>query len=92
MRTGLAQISVTVGDFGGNTQKIIAAMEEAKSLGVDLPTFPELTFCGYPREDLLLKLEFIEQKKKRGKGQKLSFRKPLSLLPSRPYRTDRFKG
>lgn len=61
LQIGLAQINVTVGDFGDNTQKIIAAMEEAKSLGVDLLTFPELTLCGYPPEDLLLKPKLIEE-------------------------------
>jgi NAD+ synthase (glutamine-hydrolysing) len=61
LRIGMAQINTTVGDFAGNTQKILEAVAEARSLGVDLLTFPELAICGYPPEDLLLKPQFIEE-------------------------------
>ncbi|MCK4723705.1 MAG: hypothetical protein KAT75_10390 [Dehalococcoidia bacterium] len=61
LRIGMAQINTTVGDFAGNTHKIIKAIAGAKSLGVDLLTFPELAVCGYPSEDLLLKPQFIEE-------------------------------
>ncbi|MBU2608252.1 MAG: NAD+ synthase [Chloroflexi bacterium] len=61
LRIGLAQINTTVGDFDGNTRKILASIAEARNLGVDLLTFPELTVCGYPPEDLLLKPRFIEE-------------------------------
>jgi NAD+ synthase (glutamine-hydrolysing) len=60
LRIGLAQINTTVGDFTGNTQKILEAAAEARSLKVDLLTFPELAICGYPPEDLLFKPRFIE--------------------------------
>ena len=61
LRIGLAQINTTVGDFKGNTRKILEAIAEARSLGVDLLTLPELAVCGYPPEDLLLKPQFIEE-------------------------------
>ena len=61
LRIGMAQINTTVGDFAGNTQKILKAIAEARSLEIDLLTFPELTICGYPPEDLLLKPQFIEE-------------------------------
>ena len=61
LRIGMAQINTTVGDFAGNTQKILEAINEARSLGVDLLTFPELAICGYPPEDLLFKPQFIEE-------------------------------
>ena len=61
LRIGMAQINSTVGDFDGNTRKILQAIAEAKSLGVDLLTFPELAICGYPPEDLLFKPHFIEE-------------------------------
>ena len=61
LRIGLAQINTTVGDFAGNTQKILEAVAEVRSLGVDLLTFPELAICGYPPEDLLFKPQFIEE-------------------------------
>jgi len=61
LRIGIAQFNTTVGDFAGNTQKILEAVAAARSLGVDLLTFPELAICGYPPEDLLLKPQFIEE-------------------------------
>jgi NAD+ synthase (glutamine-hydrolysing) len=61
LRIGMAQINTTVGDFTGNRQKIIKAIEEARSSGADLITFPELAICGYPPEDLLFKPQFIAQ-------------------------------
>ncbi len=61
LRIGMAQINTTVGDFAGNTRKILKAISEARSLGIDLITFPELAICGYPPEDLLLKAQFIEE-------------------------------
>ena len=61
LRIGMAQINTTVGDFAGNRQKIIEAFEQARSSGVDLLTFPELTTCGYPPEDLLFKPQFVAE-------------------------------
>jgi len=61
LRLGMAQINTTVGDFKGNVKKIVSAIAEAWSLGVDLLTFPELAICGYPPEDLLFKPQFIEE-------------------------------
>ncbi len=55
LRIGIAQINTTVGDFDGNRQKILEAINKARSLGADLLTFPELAICGYPPEDLLFK-------------------------------------
>jgi NAD+ synthase (glutamine-hydrolysing) len=61
IRFGIAQINSTVGDLSGNTRKIVEFIDRAKSLGVDLLTFPELAITGYPPEDLLLKPQFIKQ-------------------------------
>jgi len=61
IRVGIAQINSTVGDLSGNTRKIMQFIDQAKSLGVDLLTFPELAITGYPPEDLLLKPQFIRQ-------------------------------
>ena len=63
IRFGIAQINSTVGDLSGNTRKIVEFIDRAKSLGVDLLTFPELAITGYPPEDLLLKPQFIRQNK-----------------------------
>ncbi len=63
IRVGIAQINCTVGDFNGNTGKMLQSIDQAKSLGVDLLTFPELAITGYPPEDLLLRPRFIGQNK-----------------------------
>jgi len=57
----MAQVNTTVGDFAGNRQKILKAIDEARTLGVNLITFPELAICGYPPEDLLFKPQFIAE-------------------------------
>ncbi|MCX5776825.1 MAG: NAD+ synthase [Candidatus Firestonebacteria bacterium] len=59
MRIALCQINTTVGDFRGNTAKIIEYIKKAKALKVDICVFPELAITGYPPEDLLLKDKFI---------------------------------
>ena len=64
IRIGIAQINPTMGDLSNNTRKIIRFIDEAKSLGVDLLTFPELAITGYPPEDLLFKPQFITQNRK----------------------------
>src|SRR3972149_1750221 len=55
----MAQLNTTVGDLPGNAAKVREALGQARSLGVDLVAFPELTITGYPPEDLLLKPSFI---------------------------------
>jgi NAD+ synthase (glutamine-hydrolysing) len=54
-----AQLNVTVGDMAGNAQKIIAAAHTAYDRGARLVLTPELSICGYPAEDLLLRPAFI---------------------------------
>lgn len=53
MKIALAQLNYTIADIEGNSQKIIAAISEAKQSGADLVVFSELAVCGYPPEDLL---------------------------------------
>ena len=59
MRIALAQINTTLGDLDGNRGLIIARLREAEAAGADLVCFPELSLCGYPPEDLLLKRDFL---------------------------------
>ena len=60
-RIAMAQMNATVGDLGGNSERIAAAIREARDLGADLVAFPELALPGYPPEDLLLKPQFIRE-------------------------------
>jgi len=53
LKLAIAQLDFLVGDVAGNTQRIIAAIGEARAAGAELVVFPELAVCGYPPEDLL---------------------------------------
>jgi NAD+ synthase/NAD+ synthase (glutamine-hydrolysing) len=59
VKIALAQIDPTVGDFSGNTAKIIDFTRRAQQGGADLVVFPELAICGYPPADLLEKPAFV---------------------------------
>jgi NAD+ synthase (glutamine-hydrolysing) len=61
MRLALAQINTTVGDLDGNREHILGTLRAAEEQGADLVCFPELSLCGYPPEDLLLKRDFLAQ-------------------------------
>lgn len=56
----MAQLNLVVGDIDGNTTRVIEAAEQARDqLDADIIVFPELTLCGYPPEDLLLRPSLI---------------------------------
>lgn len=59
MRLALAQINPTVGDIGGNAERITRRIQEAKAAGCDVVVFPELAVCGYPPKDLLMQEGFV---------------------------------
>lgn len=61
MNIQIAQLNYIVGDFEGNSSKIITAIQQAKNDGVDLIIFSELALCGYPPLDLLEYKWFIEK-------------------------------
>ena len=60
MIAAIAQINCFVGDIQGNAQKIITSAIQAKNLGATLLVTPELSLCGYPPEDLLLRSDFLQ--------------------------------
>ena len=64
VRIALAQINPTVGDFSGNSAKIVDFSLRAKSAGIDLILFPELSVCGYPPRDLVERPWFIDRNHK----------------------------
>lgn len=62
LRITAAQINATVGNIGGNTQKIIASACYARdNQQADVVVFPELALTGYPPEDLLFRPELYAQ-------------------------------
>ena len=55
MKLAIAQINCVLGDLAGNAAKILQHAEQAKQQGAQLLLTPELSLCGYPPEDLLLR-------------------------------------
>ncbi len=61
MKIGIGQINPTIGDFVGNRQLILSAVEQAHKEPVDLVVFPEMSLCGYPPNDLLDHAAFADE-------------------------------
>ncbi|HXX99803.1 MAG TPA: NAD+ synthase [Candidatus Limnocylindrales bacterium] len=61
MKIALAQFNPTVGDFEGNSARILALAEQSKRRGADLAVFSELCICGYLPLDLLERPAFIQR-------------------------------
>lgn len=59
MKIALAQLNYIIGDFEGNTKKIIDAVYHAKNGGTDIVAFAELAVTGYPPRDFLEFRDFI---------------------------------
>ena len=60
MKVALCQIDTTVGDLAGNAGKVVEYAQRARAAGAQLAVFPELTTCGYPPEDLLVRPAFLD--------------------------------
>ncbi len=74
MKIGLVQINPVIGDFGGNSQKIITQVKAAEEFGCRLVIFPEMAISGYPPQDLLERSSFLD-------AQNKTLRKLVSQLP-----------
>ena len=61
MKIFLAQQNYHIGNIESNTQKIIAAIKEAKANCGDLIVFSELSICGYAPKDFLDFDDFINK-------------------------------
>ncbi len=60
MHVALAQGDQVVGDLVGNARRILEACAAAKRGGASLVVTPELSLCGYPPEDLVLRPAFLD--------------------------------
>ncbi len=60
MKLAIAQINGVLGDLKANTAKILNFVEQARMAGAQLMLTPELSLCGYPPEDLLLRDGFYQ--------------------------------
>lgn len=65
MKIAIAQLNPTIGDILGNAEQILAAAQTASKLGADLLLTPELSLCGYPPRDLLMRPSFVQQMKQK---------------------------
>ncbi|HEY5633088.1 MAG TPA: NAD+ synthase [Burkholderiaceae bacterium] len=61
VRIAAAQLNQTVGDFDGNARRIVEAARAAVDQGAGVMVTPELSLCGYPPEDLLLRAAFYDR-------------------------------
>ncbi|MCW5588852.1 MAG: NAD+ synthase [Legionellales bacterium] len=61
LRIALAQMNFMVGDVAFNAENVMTWLRQSEELNVDIMVFPELTLCGYPPEDLLLRPELHQQ-------------------------------
>ena len=61
MKIALAQFNPTVGDFAGNSARIVEMTADARRRGADLAVFSELCLCGYPPLDLVERPAFVKQ-------------------------------
>jgi NAD+ synthase (glutamine-hydrolysing) len=55
MKLAIAQFNCVLGDLEGNVAKILQHAGQSKRQGAHLLLTPELSLCGYPPEDLLLR-------------------------------------
>jgi len=61
MKIALAQFNPTVGDFAGNSARILQLAHEAKQRDAQIAVFSELCLCGYLPQDLLERPSFLER-------------------------------
>ncbi|WP_096087331.1 NAD+ synthase [Agaribacterium haliotis] len=85
----LAQLNPLVGDIDGNAQLILqTARDILAEKAVDLVLFPELTLCGYPPEDLLLRPS-LQRRVDRALQVLIDARLPCALVVGYPRQSER---
>src|ERR1700720_4612681 len=78
MKIALAQFNPTIGDFAGNSARILKLAAQAQSRGANLAVFSELCLCGYLPLDLLERPAFIDRNLKELKA--LAGKLPLPAI------------
>jgi NAD+ synthase (glutamine-hydrolysing) len=90
MKIALAQFNPTVGDFAGNSARILSLVEKARQRGADLAVFSELCLCGYLPQDLLERPAFIDRNHQELKD--LAAKLPLPAIVGYAGRVKNGKG
>lgn len=87
MKLAIAQINCVVGDLTENSAKIARYAEQARLAGAQLMLTPELSLCGYPPEDLLLRDGFYKSCSKalQDLAQKIS---GIAVIVGHPHERD----
>jgi NAD+ synthase (glutamine-hydrolysing) len=88
MKIGILQVNLTVGDFPGNSAKILKGYEKVVREGADLAVAPELGLCGYPPRDLVHRQDFVAAHEQALKGLAAKIGKVPLLLGG----IEKFKG
>src|SRR6476659_9112621 len=60
MRIAMAQLNQRLGDVEGNARALLHAISEGRRDGAALVITPELSLCGYPPADLVLRPAFLD--------------------------------
>jgi len=60
MKIAIAQLNPIIGDLANNAVQILEAVQQAAHQGARLVLTPELSLCGYPPRDLLLRSGFVQ--------------------------------
>ena len=88
MKLGVAQLNLTVGDIDGNSAMLLQAAREAQDAGAALLLTPEMSICGYPAEDLVLRRDFCDACARALHALALDAPPELALIVGFPERTD----
>ncbi len=86
-KLAIAQINATVGDLDGNAGRIVRGRAAGSRATARVVLAPELSLCGYPPEDLLLRPSFMRacQTALQGIASALADCKGLALVVGHPH-------
>lgn len=91
MKIAIAQLNYHIGNFEGNTQQMITAIEQASSQGADIICFSELATTGYPPRDFLEFDDFIDLSYKTIERLK-PYSKDIAIVVGTPRKNPRVEG
>ncbi|MGB9826754.1 MAG: nitrilase-related carbon-nitrogen hydrolase, partial [Desulfofundulus sp.] len=89
MLIALAQLNPTIGDVGGNVDKMRRVVETARQAGADLVIFPELAVTGYPPRDLLYRDGFLNRVEDALQAEVAPLSRGPALLVGAPVKGER---
>ncbi|MHB1214790.1 MAG: NAD+ synthase [Thiobacillus sp.] len=88
MKLGIAQLNLTVGDIAGNAARLRVAAREAYAAGARVLLTPEMSICGYPAEDLVLRADFTAACEAAVRQLAVDAPAELALIVGYPERSD----